>query len=262
MSMFSLEGKIALVTGAGRGIGRGVAEGLASQGATVICASRTRPELDAAVSAIEAGGGSAMALTMDMAEMDSIDAGVQGVIDAYGRIDILFNNAGMNVRQPIDEVTEEAYDRIMAVNLKGLYFLSQKVARHMRTRRQGKIINVGSLTTGYALAKVSVYTATKGAVGQLTKAQAVEFGPDNIQVNAICPGFVVTSLTEKLWADETMRAWGEDRVALGRLGTPQDMAGTVAFLASSASDYVTGQCIYIDGGFMAGDDWPLPAAAK
>ncbi len=262
MSMFSLEGKIALVTGAGRGIGRGIAEGLASQGATVICASRTRPELDAAVSAIEAAGGSAMALTMDMAEMDSIDAGVQGVIDAYGRIDILFNNAGMNVRQPIDEVTEEAYDRIMAVNLKGLYFLSQKVARHMRTRRQGKIINVGSLTTGYALAKVSVYTATKGAVGQLTKAQAVEFGPDNIQVNAICPGFVVTSLTEKLWADETMRAWGEDRVALGRLGTPQDMAGTVAFLASSASDYVTGQCIYIDGGFMAGDDWPLPAAAK
>ncbi|MFP6591199.1 MAG: glucose 1-dehydrogenase [Candidatus Latescibacterota bacterium] len=262
MSMFSLEGKIALVTGAGRGIGRGIAEGLASQGATVICASRTRPELDAAVSAIEAGGGSAMALTMDMAEMDSIDAGVQGVIDAYGRIDILFNNAGMNVRQPIDEVTEEAYDRIMAVNLKGLYFLSQKVARHMRTRRQGKIINVGSLTTGYALAKVSVYTATKGAVGQLTKAQAVEFGPDNIQVNAICPGFVVTSLTEKLWADETMRAWGESRVALRRLGTPQDMAGTVAFLASSASDYVTGQCIYIDGGFMAGDDWPLPPAAK
>ncbi len=261
MNMFSLEGRVALVTGAGRGIGRGVAEGLASQGATVICASRTKAELDDAVTAIEAAGGSAMALTMDMAEMDSIDAGVGAAIDAYGRIDILFNNAGMNVRQPIDEVTEEVYDRIMAVNLKGLYFLSQKVARHMRTRRQGKIINVGSLTTGYALAKVSVYTATKGAVGQLTKAQAVEFGPDNIQVNAICPGFVVTPLTQKLWADEKMRAWGEGRVALRRLGTPQDMVGTVVFLASSASDYVTGQCIYVDGGFMAGDDWPLPAVA-
>ena len=261
MNMFSLEGRVALVTGAGRGIGRGVAEGLASQGATVICASRTKAELDDAVTAIEAAGGSAMALTMDMAEMDSIDAGVGAAIDAYGRIDILFNNAGMNVRQPIDEVTEEVYDRIMAVNLKGLYFLSQKVARRMRTRRQGKIINVGSLTTGYALAKVSVYTATKGAVGQLTKAQAVEFGPDNIQVNAICPGFVVTPLTQKLWADEKMRAWGEGRVALRRLGTPQDMVGTVVFLASSASDYVTGQCIYVDGGFMAGDDWPLPAVA-
>lgn len=262
MSMFSLEGKIAIVTGAGRGIGRGVAEGLAAQGATVVCASRTRKELDEAAGAIEAAGGAAMVQTMDMSDMSSLDEGVQAVIDAYGQIDILFNNAGMNVRQPVDEVTEEDYDRIMTVNLKGLYFLSQKVARHMRSRRQGKIINVGSLTTGRALAKVSVYTATKGAVGQLTKAQALEFGTDNIQVNAICPGFVVTSLTEKMWADDTMRAWGESRVALGRLGTPQDMVGTVAFLASAASDYVTGQCIYVDGGFMAGDNWPLPAVAS
>ncbi len=261
MNMFSLEGKIAVVTGAGRGIGRGVAAGLAAQGATVVCTSRTQAELDEVVATIEAAGGHAMALTMDMADMASLEAGVQQVVAALGRIDILFNNAGMNVRQPIDEVTEEDYDRIMGVNLKGLYFLSQKVARDMRPRRRGKIINVGSLTTGRALAKVSVYTATKGAVGQLTKAQALEFGADNIQVNAICPGFVVTSLTEKMWADETMRAWGESRVALGRLGTPQDMVGTVAFLASSASDYVTGQCIYIDGGFMAGDNWPLPAAA-
>jgi NAD(P)-dependent dehydrogenase (short-subunit alcohol dehydrogenase family) len=183
------------------------------------------------------------------------------VLDRYGQIDVLFNNAGTNVRQPIADVTEEVYDQIMAVNLKGLYFLSQRVGRHMMERRQGKIINVGSLTTGHALAKVSVYTATKGAVGQLTKAQAVEFGPYNIQVNAICPGFVLTALTEKMWADETMRAWGESRVPLGRLATPEDMVGTVAFLASAASDYVTGQCIYVDGGFMAGDDWPLPPAA-
>lgn len=261
MNLFSLEGKVALVTGAGRGIGRGVAEGLAAQGAAVACASRTQSELDEAVAAIEAAGGRAIAVPMDMGSLDSIDAGVARVIDELGRIDILFNNAGMNARQPIDEVTEENYDRIMAVNLKGLYFLSQRVARDMRTRRYGKIINVGSLTTGRALAKVSVYTATKGAVGQLTKAQAVEFGADNIQVNALCPGFILTALTEKMWADETMREWGESRVPLGRLGTPQDMVGTVAFLASPASDYVTGQCIYVDGGFMAGDNWPLPPAA-
>ena len=195
---------------------------------------------------------------MDMSDLAAMDA----AIEECGPIDILFNNAGMNIRQPITEVTEENYDQIMAVNLKGLYFLSQKVGQQMIERGNGgKIINIGSLTTGYALAKVSVYTATKGAVGQLTKGQAVEFGPHNIQVNAICPGFILTSLTEKMWADQTMRDWGEGRVALNRLGTPEDLVGTAVFLAAAASDYVSGQCIYVDGGFMAGDDWPLPPVA-
>ncbi len=258
MSLFSLAEKVALVTGAGRGIGRGVAEGMAAAGATVICAARTRSQLDDAVSAIEAAGGKARAIEMDMSDLAAMDA----AIEECGPIDILFNNAGMNIRQPITEVTEENYDQIMAVNLKGLYFLSQKVGQQMIERGNGgKIINIGSLTTGYALAKVSVYTATKGAVGQLTKGQAVEFGPHNIQVNAICPGFILTSLTEKMWADQTMRDWGEGRVALNRLGTPEDLVGTAVFLAAAASDYVSGQCIYVDGGFMAGDDWPLPPVA-
>lgn len=258
MSLFSLAEKVALVTGAGRGIGRGVAEGMAAAGATVICAARTRSQLDDAVSAIEAAGGKARAIEMDMSDLAAMDA----ALEECGPIDILFNNAGMNIRQPITEVTEENYDQIMAVNLKGLYFLSQKVGQQMIERGNGgKIINIGSLTTGYALAKVSVYTATKGAVGQLTKGQAVEFGPHNIQVNAICPGFILTSLTEKMWADQTMRDWGEGRVALNRLGTPEDLVGTAVFLAAAASDYVSGQCIYVDGGFMAGDDWPLPPVA-
>ncbi len=258
MSLFSLAEKVALVTGAGRGIGRGVAEGMAAAGATVICAARTRSQLDDAVSAIEAAGGKARAIEMDMSDLAAMDA----ALEECGPIDILFNNAGMNIRQPITEVTEENYDQIMAVNLKGLYFLSQKVGQQMIERGNGgKIINIGSLTTGHALAKVSVYTATKGAVGQLTKGQAVEFGPHNIQVNAICPGFILTSLTEKMWADQTMRDWGEGRVALNRLGTPEDLVGTAVFLAASASDYVSGQCIYVDGGFMAGDDWPLPPVA-
>ena len=258
MSLFSLAEKVALVTGAGRGIGRGVAEGMAAAGATVICAARTRSQLDDAVSAIEAAGGKARAIEMDMSDLAAMDA----ALEECGPIDILFNNAGMNIRQPITEVTEENYDQIMAVNLKGLYFLSQKVGQQMIERGYGgKIINIGSLTTGYALAKVSVYTATKGAVGQLTKGQAVEFGPHNIQVNAICPGFILTSLTEKMWADQTMRDWGEGRVALNRLGTPEDLVGTAVFLAAAASDYVSGQCIYVDGGFMAGDDWPLPPVA-
>ena len=256
--MFSLQGRVALVTGAGRGIGRGIAVGLAAQGAKIACAARTRSQLDEAVAAIRQAGGEGLAFELDMGDMDSLDRVVAAVLEEFGQIDILVNNAGMNIRQPIEEVSEENFDQIMAVNFKGLYFLSQKVARHMVERKQGKIINIGSLTTGYALAKVSVYGATKGAVGQITRAQAVEFGPHNIQVNAICPGFVVTPLTEKLWQDETMRTWGESRLALGRLATPEDMVGTAAFLAAPASDYVTGQCIYVDGGFMAGDAWPLP----
>ena len=261
MINFSLEGKVALVTGAGRGIGRAIAEGLASQGAKVACAARTVSELEEVAGAIEAKGGEALAVELDMGEMASLEAALDTVTSQFGRLDILVNNAGTNARQNIEEVTEENYDRIMNVNLKGLYFLSQKASAWMKKVGGGKIINIGSLTTGYALAKVSVYTATKGAVGQLTKAQAVEFGKDNIQVNAICPGFVVTALTEKMWADPTMRKWGESRIPLGRLAGPEDMVGTATFLASPAADYVSGQCIYVDGGFMAGDNWPLPDAA-
>lgn len=260
MSMFSLAGKVALVTGAGRGIGRGIALGMAAQGAKVVLAARTRDQLDEVAAAIAAKGGEAQVVELDMGDMASIEAAVSATVEGFGGIDILVNNAGMNIREPIDEVTEEHYDQIMGVNLKGLYFLSQKAARQMAKQgKGGKIVNIGSLTTGHALASVSVYTATKGAVGQLTKAQAVEFGKDNIQVNAICPGFVLTPLTQKMWADETMRAWGESSVPLGKLADPEDMVGTAVFLAAPASDYVTGQCIFVDGGFMAGSNWPLPA---
>ena len=257
MNLFSLDGRIALVTGGGRGIGRGIAEGLAGHGAKVACAARTRSQLDETVEAIQSEGGDAWAVEMDLEDLESAKQGVDAVLEHYGRIDILVNNAGMNIREPLADVSEDSYDRIMNVNLKGLYFLTQIVAGKMIPRRQGKIINIGSLTTGISLPSVSVYTATKGAVGQLTKAQAIELGPHNIQVNGICPGFVLTPLTEKLWARPEMRKWGEGRVALRRLATPEDMAGTAVFLASPASDYVTGQLIYADGGYMAGDYWPM-----
>jgi 2-dehydro-3-deoxy-D-gluconate 5-dehydrogenase len=262
MDLLSLKDRVALVTGGGRGIGRGIALGLAAHGAKVVCAARTRSQLDEAVSAIQAQGGEACAIEVDMADLESVDQLVGKSLAQFGQIDILVNNAGMNIREPFEAVTEEHYDQIMAVDLKGLFFLTQSVTKHMIPRKQGKIIHIGSLTTGWALSQISVYTAAKGAVGQLARAQAVELGPHNIQVNAICPGFVVTPLTEKLWSDPTMRAWGEDRVPLGRLATPEDLAGTAVFLASAASDYVTGQLIYVDGGFMAGEAWPLPQAAR
>ena len=262
MGLFSLEGRVALVTGGGRGIGRGIAEGLADCGAKVACAARTRSQLDETVAAIKTTGGDALAVEMDVSDLASMSAGVAATLSHYGQIDILVNDAGMNIREPFEEVTEDHFDQIMDVNLKGLYFLTQTVVKHMIPRRQGKIIHIGSLTTGWALSQISVYTATKGAVGQLARAQALELGVHNIQVNAICPGFVVTPLTEKLWSDATMRTWGEDRVPLKRLATPADMAGTAIFLACAASDYVTGQLIYVDGGFMAGEAWPLPQAAQ
>jgi len=258
MSLFSLEGRVAIVTGAGRGIGRGIAEGLAAQGAKVVCASRTRSQLDEVVGAIQNAGGKALVCEMDMKDLDSVRGGVDATIEAYGQIDILVNNAGMNIREWFEDVTEEHYDEIMAVNLKGLFFLTQAVTKHMVPRKQGKVIHIGSLTTGWSLSQISVYTATKGAVGQLAKSQALELGQHNIQVNAICPGFVLTPLTEKIWADPTMKAWGETRLPLKRLATPEDMVGTAVFLAAPASDYVTGQSIYVDGGFMAGEAWPLP----
>ena len=260
MSLFSLKGRVALVTGAGRGIGRGIATGYAAHGAKIACAARTRSQLDEVVQSIEANGGDALAVEMDVGNLESIRQGAGRVLSHFGHVDVLVNNAGTNIREPMEEVTEEHYNQIVGVNLKGLFFLSQEVARHMIPRKRGKIINIGSLSTGRALSSISVYTATKGAVGQLTKAHALELGPHNIQVNTICPGFVITPLTRKLWSDQTMRDWGESRVPLGRLASPEDLVGTAVFLASAASDYVSGQSIYVDGGFMAGDDWPLPPA--
>ena len=258
MKLFSLEGKVALVTGAGRGIGRGIAEGLARQGARTVCAARTRDQVEDAAAVIEERGGEALALELDVADSASVDRAVEAALDRFGQIDVLVNNAGINFREPLAEVTEEHFDQIVGVNLRGVYFLSQRVVRHMAPRKQGKIINIGSLTTGSALSQVSVYAATKGGIGSLTKAQALELAEHNIQVNALCPGFIVTPLTEKLWSNPTMRAWGEKRLASGKLGTPEDMVGTAVFLAAPASDYVTGQCIYVDGGYTLGEHWPLP----
>lgn len=260
MTLFSLEQRVALVTGAGRGIGKAIAQGLAVQGAKVVCAARTRSQLEETATAISAAGGDSLVVEMDVASLDSIREGVKSVVKACDRIDILVNNAGINVREPAEDVTEAHFESIMQVNLKGLYFLTQAVVKEMTPRRQGKIINIGSLTITHALTQMSVYGATKGAVAQLTKVLALELAPHNIQVNALCPGFVLTPLTEKVWADKDFRAWAQDRIPAGRLATPADMVGTAVYLSSQASDYLTGQCIYVDGGIVAGERWPLPTA--
>ena len=155
VNLFSLEGRVALVTGAGRGIGQGVAKGLAAHGARCVCAARTRSQLDETVAAIRAAGGNALAVEMDMADLDAVRRGMEKTLAHYGQLDILVNNAGMNIRENLEAVTEEHYDRIMDVNLKGLFFLSRMAVDDMIPRKQGKIINIGSLTTGIALHGVS-----------------------------------------------------------------------------------------------------------
>ena len=257
MSLFSLDGRVALVTGGGRGIGRGIAEGLAAHGAKVVCAARTKDQIEDAAKAIRDAGGEAIAVEVDVADLASVQACVDKTIEAYGQLDILVNNAGMNIRELMVDVTPEHYDQIGDVNQKGLFFLTQFAVKHMRPRGAGKVINIGSLTTGIGLEQASVYTGTKGAVGQLTKVWAVELAPE-IQGNAICPGFILTPLTEKIWSNENMKSWGTNRLPQGRLGVPSDLVGTAVFLASEGSDYVTGQLIYVDGGYMAGERWPLP----
>ena len=188
---------------------------------------------------------------MDMKDIDSIQGGVEATLKAYGQLDILVNNAGMNIREPFTEVTEEHYDEIVTVNQKGLYFLTQLAAKEMIPRKEGKIIHIGSINTGISLSQVSVYTSTKGAVGQLGKAHAVELGKHNIQVNGIGPGFIRTGMTKPLSEDAEFDAWVKKRTPLGRWGEPDDLAGAAVFLASDAARFVTGQILYVDGGWLA-----------
>ena len=180
---------------------------------------------------------------------------MRAVRDSFGSIDILVNCAGTNRRMPIDEVSPEVYDQLMAVNLRSPYFLSQQVARGMAAGGRGKILHIGSLTTQIGLGDVSVYGMTKSALSQLTRTMAVEWAAHNIQVNCLCPGFIATELTEPLWNNPDRRDWMLERLPIRRAGTPADLAGMALLLSSRASDYITGQTIFVDGGFTAGSPW-------
>jgi NAD(P)-dependent dehydrogenase (short-subunit alcohol dehydrogenase family) len=257
-NLFSLSGRTALVTGASRGIGRAIAEALAAHGARVVCAARTERDLGEVTGAIQAAGGQAKPVLMDVEDSASLPAAAKAAAGCFGPIDILVNNAGVNFREPATAVSHEHFERIVGINLEGLFFLTREVARDMISRRSGKIINIGSITTAMGLSQLAIYSATKGAVGQMTKSLAAEFGRHNIQVNALCPGFVITPLTTKLWAMPHMQEWAQNRIPAGRLAKPEDLVGAAVFLASPASDYVTGHSLYVDGGYTVADPWPIP----
>lgn len=257
MRLFNLEGKTALVSGASRGIGQAIALGLAEAGADVAVAARTQETLEEVAAQISGEGRRALPVQLDVSQVDAIPAAVERVTNELGPIDMLFNVAGINVRKPIEEVSEDDFDGVMDVNIKGAYFLCKEVGKGMIARKRGKVVNIGSLTTAIGIPKITVYASSKGALGQLTKGLAVEWGQYNIQVNAIAPGFIVTDLNRKLWEDEKMLNWVHGLTPAGRLGTPEDLVGTAIYLASAAADFVTGEILFVDGGIMAGSMWPL-----
>jgi len=254
---FDLSGKRALVSGASRGMGRAIALGLARAGADVAVAARNPETLEPVAEEIRALGREALVQSLDVSRPEEIPAAVQRVEEHLGPLDILFNVAGTNLRRPITEIAEAEYDQIMDVNIKGAYFLSREVGKGLIARQRGKVINIASVTSAIGLAKVTAYACSKGALAQLTRGLAVEWGPHNVQVNAIAPGFILTDFNRKLWENPAMLDWAVGGTPAGRLGQPEDVVGAAVFLSSPASDFISGQVLFVDGGYMSGRPWPL-----
>lgn len=257
LSKFSLQDKIAIITGGSRGIGQGIAFGFAKAGAKVIVTSRKAQDLEATASQIRAFGGEVLVVPAHLGKMDEIQRVIGIVMEKYGRIDILVNNAGASPAMgTVLDSDERLWDTIMNLNLKGLYFLSQACAKIMKEQGGGKIINVASIDGFKPEPFVSVYSVSKAGVRMITKAFAAELAPYNIQVNTIAPGPIETKMMDSHWfnlsPEEAQKAKDalSKMLPMGRIGHPDDIAGAAVYLASAASDYTTGTEIIIDGGVL------------
>jgi NAD(P)-dependent dehydrogenase (short-subunit alcohol dehydrogenase family) len=239
--IFDLTGRTAVVTGAGRGLGRAMSLALAGAGADVAI-----PDIDGS-----SLGRRSLALTTDVTDPAQVDIMAQRVMQAWGRIDILINNAGINIRKPILELTVEEWDAVYRINLKAVFLCSRRIAREMMLRNYGKIINIASMAGVIILMglDMSPYYITKAAVVQFTRAAASEWARHGIRVNAISPGWFITDLNKHLWDDPVGSKIRLDHTPIGRVGQPEELAGTAIYLASAASDYVTGQNLLVDGGY-------------
>jgi 2-deoxy-D-gluconate 3-dehydrogenase len=247
--LFDLRGKSAIVTGAGTGLGQGMALGLAEAGADLLLVDRVVP-LETETMARELGR-KVVSVVADLSTTQPIEGIVQKAITEFGKVDILINNAGIIRRTPAIDFSEKDWDDVMAINAKTVFFFSQAVGRDMMKRKKGKIINIASLLSFQGGITVPSYSASKGAVAQITKALANEWGKFGLNINAIAPGYMVTNNTENLRKDaERTRAISE-RIPAGRWGTPNDLKGPAVFLASDASDYLNGHVLVVDGGWMA-----------
>ncbi len=251
MPSLRLDGRAALVTGGSRGLGLGMALALAHSGADVALAARSESQLEEAAALVRETGRDALVLPTDVSDVNAVQKTVRDAHAHFGRLDVLVNAAGVNLRQRAETFTEADWDTLMNVNLKGAFFACQAAGELMRARG-GKIINLGSLSFEIVIPNVALYAISKGGMRQMTRALAVEWAKDNVQVNAIAPGRFWTAMTDAVFSDPELYDSAVSVIPQGRPGVPSDLAGTTVLLASDASNYITGQTIVVDGGWLVG----------
>jgi NAD(P)-dependent dehydrogenase (short-subunit alcohol dehydrogenase family) len=251
LGLFDLSGRVAVVTGSGRGLGKAIANALASAGASVYLVARTLSEIEASAADIRRRYGRAVPLAVDLTHPDSPRAMVEGCLREFGRLDVLVNNAGSTVRKPALETEIEDLDRILDLNVRSLWSCARAAAPSLMDSGSGRIINISSVLGALALPNLAAYAASKGAVDQLTRALALEWCASGVNVNAIAPGYFETELSRPVLQDPVRGDFVKRRTPMGRWGQPQELAGAAIFLASEASSYVNGQVICVDGGWTA-----------
>ncbi|MEX5729545.1 gluconate 5-dehydrogenase [Rhodovulum iodosum] len=251
MQLFDLSGQRALVTGSSMGIGLALARGLAGAGAAVVLNARNAERLEAAAATLRDEGAAVETLEFDVTDAGAVRAAVDGFETAQGPIDILVNNAGMQHRSPLEDFPVEAFDRLMRTNVNSAFYVGQAVARHMIGRGAGRIINIASVQTALARPGIAPYTASKGAIANLTKGMATDWARHGLNCNAIAPGYFDTPLNAALVADPDFCAWLEKRTPAGRWGRVEELVGACVFLAAPASSFVNGHTLFVDGGITA-----------
>lgn len=251
MNLFNLANKTALITGSSQGIGFALARGLAEAGATIVLNGRNTTKLEAAAEQLRESGLQVTCSAFDVTDHNGVRDAVDQLENEGTSIDILINNAGMQHRSPLEDFDAAAFELLLQTNIASVFHVAQAVARHMIGRKAGKIINIASVQTALARPGIAPYTATKGAVGNLTKGMATDWARYGLQCNALAPGYFDTPLNAALVADSTFSAWLENRTPAGRWGEVEELVGAAVFLSSAASSFVNGHTLYVDGGITA-----------
>jgi NAD(P)-dependent dehydrogenase (short-subunit alcohol dehydrogenase family) len=252
LDIFKLDGRVALITGGNRGLGFAMARALAEAGASVVVTSRQKDKAEeSAVTLAEITGQRTLGIAADLTNAAQIESMIKAVVQAFGRIDILINNAGINIRKPVEEFDEASWDLVQDTNLKAPFLCSRAAASFMKEQRYGRIINLSSMLGQVALPERSAYCSSKGGLIQLTRVLALEWATHNITVNALCPGPIATELNIPVMNNPQTNQFFLNHIALGRWGQPEELGGAIVFLASDASSFMTGAALVVDGGWTA-----------